>query len=296
MADYDSTVKLLSTMKYTFFTHPVKDNRKFKLVLFGLPQIGIDNIKEEFKSRHNIEPVSIKEIKTARSNSNDALFIVEFNRSQISKREVRKIHYFYNISVKWRNPLRGNKGPTQCSKCTMYGHGATHCHRKPACLGCGGDHDYSECSLEKLPSAGPVIYKCHNCLKNNRKNTNHKADDIRCPYRKEYLEIRQRVTAKHRPVSTRRQGASENYYIAEEFDDDVPSTSKNIREKLAQSQSSKRMPYASILKSKSQNEVSDDISNEKILEIFFDAIDALEKCRNKYDKMRVLGMMLKHVI
>lgn len=37
----------------------------------------------------------------------------------------------------------------------------------------------------------------------------------------------------------------------------------------------------------------DDISNEKILEIYF---DALQKCKNKYDKMRVSGKMLKYII
>ena len=39
--------------------------------------------------------------------------------------------------------------------------------------------------------------------------------------------------------------------------------------------------------------VDDDISNERIIEIYFEALDALQKCKNKFDKMRVLAMMLK---
>lgn len=49
-------------------------------------------------------------------------------------------------------------------------------------------------------------------------------------------------------------------------------------------------------KSRPPNDNNEDLSNEKILEIYFEALDALQKCKNKYDKMRVLGMMLKYVI
>lgn len=45
-----------------------------------------------------------------------------------------------------------------------------------------------------------------------------------------------------------------------------------------------------------QSNTENDISNEQILQIYFDAIDALQKCKNKFDKMRVLGMMLKQVL
>lgn len=37
----------------------------------------------------------------------------------------------------------------------------------------------------------------------------------------------------------------------------------------------------------------DDISNERLLEIFFNAVDLLKRCQHKFDKIRVLGMMLK---
>lgn len=291
MSDFDDINKILISKDFKFFTHPVKDNRKFKLMLFGLPQVSINTIKEEFQLKHNIEPVSIKEIKTARTNSDDALYMLEFNRSQISKREVRKIKYFCHIVVQWRNPLNSKKGPTQCSKCTMFGHGAANCHRKSACLGCGGDHDYSVCTLDKAPTNGPVIYKCHNCIQKNRKNVNHRADDLRCPYRKEYLEIRQKVTSKHKPPNLRRYSLPETDFSEDE--PDMPTTSNNISRNYF---NTKKISYATMAKSRPQTEDNDDLSNEKILEIYFEALDALQKCKNKYDKMRVLGMMLKYVI
>lgn len=118
-------------MKFSFFNHPVKDNQKFKLVLFGLPQINTKEIIEEFQLEYNIELISIKE--TIRSNTNDAIYMIEFNRDQISKKEVRKIKYVFNIVVQWRNPLRSRNGATQCKKCTMYGHGAANSHMKLSC-------------------------------------------------------------------------------------------------------------------------------------------------------------------
>lgn len=46
---------------------------------------------------------------------------------------------------------------------------------------------------------------------------------------------------------------------------------------------------------KTANE-TDNLQNQEILDIYFETIDALEKCKNKYDKLRVLGNMLQHVI
>ena len=61
-------------------------------------------------------------------------------------------------------------------------------------LGCGEAHDYANCELNTIPSNGPVIYKCYNSIKRNLKNVNHRVDDPHCASRKEYKEIRQKVT------------------------------------------------------------------------------------------------------
>lgn len=58
-------------------------------MLFGLPKIDVN---------------SIKEVLTSRSNG-DALYMQQFNGEQITKYEVVKIKYVYNIVVHWRNPI-----------------------------------------------------------------------------------------------------------------------------------------------------------------------------------------------
>ena len=97
LEDYNEIVSILKSENLIFFIHPIKDNQKFKLVLYE---------DEKFKSMFNIEPLSTKEIQTSRSNANDdVMYIVEFNKNQITKREIRKIKYFCGITVMWRNPL-----------------------------------------------------------------------------------------------------------------------------------------------------------------------------------------------
>lgn len=317
--EYAEVIKTLKSKDIKFFTHPIKDNKKFKLMLFGLPQIDVKIILDEFKCTYNIEPESIKEVKTSRSSQNDALYMIEFSRNQISKKEITKIRYFSGIVVRWRNPRRVAQGPTQCSKCAMYGHGASNCFRKITCLGCGGAHDFTSCQMNKTSSEGPVIYKCFNCIENNFKNVNHRADDAKCPSRHEYMEIRQRVTNKQKVTRKPRHEETDSYIWDGDFrppsrNDDMPGTSteqrlpplnrKNVSSRNFElpsfskaTKTNNKVPYATTARMAQSNENDDnDLSNEKLLEIFFNAIDALEKCKTKFDKMRVLGMMLKHVI
>ncbi|XP_065356098.1 uncharacterized protein LOC135950485 [Calliphora vicina] len=120
---YNDALNTLKERKFQF-THELK---------FGLPKLDSNVIGDEFVSSHNIKPVSVKELETKRSTVDDAIYLIEFDRQHVSKREIMKIRYFSNIAVYWRKPLKGNKGPTQCAKCAMYGHGAKNCNlcRKP---------------------------------------------------------------------------------------------------------------------------------------------------------------------
>lgn len=267
LAIYEDIIKHLQEKGITFYTHPVKDQNKFKLILFGLPQMNTKAILDEIKATFNIEPINIKEITTARTTADDAIYMLEFNRNQVSKREIFRIKYIHSIAIHWRNPLRSSKGPTQCSKCAMYGHGASNCYRKNNCIGCGGPHDYSTCPLNKTTAEGPVVYKCFNCVKKNLKNVNHRADDVRCPSRREYLEIREKVS-RNRPnvsFSNRPQfnfspddfpGINQNTYI--------PNNTNAWPSNLGNNENTAPRPSTSATVSRDDN-----LSNEKILEIYF---------------------------
>ena len=56
LEDYNKIVSTRKSKNLTFFTHPIKDNQKFKFVLYGIRQINTKTINKEFKSM-NIEPI-----------------------------------------------------------------------------------------------------------------------------------------------------------------------------------------------------------------------------------------------
>ena len=203
-----------------------------------------------------------------------------------------KLKYFSNVSVYWRRPLKGNKGPTQCSKCAMYGHGASNCNRVVICSACAGNHKLSKCTLNNSGNVGTIIYKCYNCLKKNLRNVNHRADDPKCPSRQEYLDIRHRLTSKTRTTKMR---PNVSFFDANEHD--FPQLPRRDSLGNTRNPHTHGKLFSEVAKDKCyDNNNNDDISNEKLMEIFFDAVDALQRCQNKYDKLRVLGMMLKHAI
>lgn len=166
---YDDAITNLKLAGLKFYTHQIQDHKKFKLVIFGLPRLEICSMAEEFKNTYNIEPVNIKEITTKRSSVDDAIYMIEFNREHVSKREVRKIRYF--------NGIVSVEKSYQKQQRSMYGHGSSNCYRTAVCSACAGSHDVSVCTLNKTQHAGSVVYKCFNCVKNNLGNVNHKADD-----------------------------------------------------------------------------------------------------------------------
>ena len=97
---YQDALQLLKISGIKFYTHQLKDHNKFKLVLFGLPQLDLKTITDDLKFVHNVELLSIKEIKTKYSSYDDTVYMIEFNRDQVSKKEIQKIRFFYNTAVK----------------------------------------------------------------------------------------------------------------------------------------------------------------------------------------------------
>ena len=54
--------------------------------------------------------------------------------------------------------------------------------------------------------------------------------------------------------------------------------------------------YAEIARKIQKAAEGSDLLNDQLLDIYFEGIVAFEKCRTKYDKWRVLGKMVIHVI
>lgn len=185
--DRTSVEKLLSDNNMEYFTHPYGEQNSFKVILSGLPLIDTALILNGLKEKNNIKPLSITLLNGTRDNR---LYLLQYNRSETSRTDSNNIRIVYNHVVKWLPFKARRKGPTQCYKCGMFGHGATYCDRNVICLTCGENHLTKDCPLDQSDSH--VIFKCANCSAKNLP-ANHKATDGNCPARAEYVNIRVKV-------------------------------------------------------------------------------------------------------
>ena len=72
----------------------------------------------------------------------------------------------------------------RCNKCLKFGHYAKDCHDDPCCGYCCGKHISTECTEKE----GEDEYKCNNCVKSKKGETNHSALWYKCPT---YLEAKE---------------------------------------------------------------------------------------------------------
>lgn len=91
----------------------------------------------------------------------------------------------YHHIIKWQPYKPSRKGPTQCYRCMLYGHGISQCMRFAVCSLCSGNHLTNTCTKITKDATNPV-YKCYNCASAQLPAHNHKATDPNCPYRAKY--------------------------------------------------------------------------------------------------------------
>ena len=156
---YESLLEKLKRNNIKFYTHKIVDGSNFSMLLKGLPQLNVSEIKEDLQVTYNIEVESLKEIITRMTTADNALYVAEFSRAKVSKKKILGIKYLNGICINWRNNVSKRNGPTQCTKCAMFGHGAANCHRQQRiCLLCVDPrHDMSECPLKENENAN---FKC----------------------------------------------------------------------------------------------------------------------------------------
>lgn len=168
-----------------FYTFNESQNKPMKIVLSGLPIMPIseviDGIKDEGVSSDIIKEVKLLNIKKPRYDD-QAVYLVYLVRGSIKLSELRKIKYILHAVVQWNYHINRRKGPTQCRKCQMYGHGTTHCFMDKKCAHCSGDHDVT-CCPKLHADADNKDFKCANC------SEAHSSSNINCSKRIEYIKI-----------------------------------------------------------------------------------------------------------
>lgn len=274
MDKYKSLLNDLKATDLRYHTHKVRDNSEYKMVIKGLHKVPTESIKEELLKFHGVKCVDIKEIITQKTTVNDALYLLTFNRMEVNKKILYKIKSIQSVIIYWKNQKsNSNRGPTQCKKCGVYGHGAENCFRQMVCFLCSSNaHDSSNCSLNNCP--GGKIYKCFNCVSRGYADYKHKADDPSCPCRASYIESRQKATQKN-TINQR-----SHYDSYTNFASPFNHTDNN-------------KSYADQLKQFNRPQ-KDLFSMDELFTIFRNATAELKKCTTKLDQLNIIVSLLKY--
>lgn len=287
-ADYDKCISALSKKKIGFFTHRDKNEKTFKVVLSGLPKIDTGIIVDEMKL-YNIIPSSVTELTTKIPNPHHCLYLVQFNTKDVSFNLLRKIRAIDHIIVNWKPYNPRNKGPSQCNKCLMFGHGAQNCHRSEACMLCAStSHATANCHFNENNKEA-FVFKCYNCVSNNLPDTNHRANDLKCPCRTNYLQIRNNINHRNTIRNGRTNRQSNTFNMNQE---NFPDLNRNHSPVDHIPTQSKGPTYAEQAKRSREN--SDLYSMDDLFEIFQTAIEDLSVCTSKGQQLQVLFKLLSN--
>lgn len=275
-----------------FYTHPFGETKTFKLILSGLPEFPTADITECLKTQNNI---TVDKIIMLNSNGMFKRYLIHFNPKENSRSDVTNVDLILNHVIKWIPVKNNRRGPAQCLRCAMYGHGITTCNRKPNCLLCGDGHEAKDCKFGNEESNDQRIFKCYNCKASNLQH-NHRASDPECPSRQKYIEIKSAANRKRPQVSHQQQYRHE----ATNFP-----PIRHSRLHPAPIPPPLTLSFANAAKNNTNrltiNEpLQRDNGNEmftfaELSNILFSCINELEKCTNKYDQLKVIANLLSNV-
>lgn len=291
-ADFDTLVASMVEKKIEFYTHRYSEEKIMKVVLRGLPQLNIEELKTHFVNEWSLRPLQIYEMKTNNANKHSALYLVHLNKNDITFNDLQKRRALNHTIISWAHYKPKYRGPTICNKCSSYGHGASNCNKTPHCLLCAGPHEAKHCALRETENINEKVFKCYNCSKDN-KPSNHKANDIKCPFRQKYLDIKSKSTS-NRQSQQHQQNTHQTPVIQASPQPTTPrqTASFNTRTNRRNHTSS----YADQVKYGHQQSNEELFSISQLLSIFKGAVSKIKQCRTKMDQIQVIASLLEYVV
>lgn len=288
--DYESLLTELKSTKTEFFTYAMEKDRTTRFVLFGLPDIDNNIIENDLKS-HDLIPVKIvKVLPKNKRRADDAIYFITFRKNEVSLAKIRECRYIHHTVCKWETANEDKRGPTQCQKCYMYGHGTSNCHMSPRCVHCGLDHSdlmSPECPIK----ADTEKFKCANC------QNNHAANSVICPKREQYIEIKQQLNARN--FANRKGNFVNNRFdLIYEYFPPLPQPRTQIHETLI------AQPHTHVNHQDTFNHSNPNInpydrnlfSTTELFQIFNTIISDLSKCETREQQIRVVTeIALKYI-
>lgn len=163
-----------------------------------MPEVETSDIIDSLKTNNNITATKVIMFNTK---SQSKLYLCHFQKSEVNMKVLNAITSCHHHIIKWQPFKATRKGPTQCFRCMLYGHGISQCMRYAVCSLCSGNHLTNTCTIITKETANPE-YKCYNCASAKLPAHNHKATDPNCPYRAKYEQTVKNARDKNKTTNT----------------------------------------------------------------------------------------------
>lgn len=294
--DFKTVKKYCTDNKFNFHTHQLEEEKRIKFCMYGLWYMDKQELLVEL-NRLGIQPndIYVLDIKNKRFNEH-CIWVLQFLKgSKISIHDLRKLRGIFNVRVRFEyfnknSNSEQSKGPTMCSRCQDFNHGAENCNRPPKCVRCGDEHESSKCihipiNVDELgndvPNIRPKIpqnkVKCANC------KGPHTANFKDCPKRQEIIQLKASVHSRKHVYKPRMPPNINDTNIFQP----LPQTSTPVGNNSWQNTS-----ISSNYNSRSKQftpENSNLFSAKECYNIMHVLISKLNSCRTKADQLRVIG-------
>lgn len=282
------TITALKQKEVQFYSFVPAEEVPVKIVLSGLTQFDLDELKEEL-NRYNVCPKDIKVLSVKNNGvEEDVLYLLFFAKGTVKLQELRQVRSLFNLFVNWRHYVKKKNDVVQCHRCQRFGHGKTNCNMIPSCVKCGERHETTKCKLpvrEKLSDSersNRTQIKCANC------SGNHTANFRGCPTRKNYQKwIEERAAANRKPQKSF--SASEGQR-----------QSSSLRQHSFTNVNNGRPLYSEVVRTREETEEGrtnpELFSISEFLCLARDMFHRLQGCRNKQEQFVALSeLMLKYI-
>lgn len=289
-----------------FFTYPDNYEKSFKAILSGLPALDTAIIRECLKTNHDID---VNKITMFNTKSENELYLCEFNSGDINLKVLNNIKTVHYHIISWQAYKPKRKGPTQCFRCLMYGHGASNCKRYAACIQCGGNHLTNTCTVITSVTTNPK-FKCFNCASAKMPDA-HKANDLACPFRAKYLATKEHAHNKgKRGTAAHNSNNINTDFVPAPAPPPLQQSFANITSNINNQQNHRLPTYSSqpntsvlfdqapSLNNNNHNATpgtnSELFSFNEVANIMVNCINDLKQCKTKLDQMLVIAKMLQN--
>lgn len=179
--DFRNLTSLLAARAVEYHTYALEEERKLRVVIKGIPkEISVDDVKADLISQ-SFPIIKVSRLFSHRNGRTYDMVHVTLDDTPAGK-AIYGVKAVCGLSGLVIQPPNKTGIPTQCHRCQLYGHSATHCFAQPRCVKCLGDHGTIDCTRPKKgedrPTEPPA---CVLCKAKGLKEVGHTANYRGCP-------------------------------------------------------------------------------------------------------------------